>query len=395
VIVVCVCVCVNNVYRLRMPRFEINVVEANALPSADLNGKSDPYVEVCTATERQKTDVKKATLNPVWRETKIVSIANPNTDGIGFLVYDWDRIGANDIIAYGYISVIGVPMNGAPLDAWVALYKKSKKAKKAEKKAEKSAKSGKPPKPGVPGGRLHLIVRALDVVAMPPPPMAGMPPPPMAGMPPPSDPLMRHRMRRMLWKGRKPDGPAFMPAPSCPTLEKKEVEKLSEEEEEKEKEEAAAVSSSSSSSCSSSDEKPAEAASSSSSSSEEEAEMKKDSSEESEESEESEDSEEEERKPQMMYPPEVMLWCKRQMKKKYFRRMCRAYTVWYTRMTMLSEYYTLMQQQQQYPFYYYYYPTPVGAPFMGNQPQYMYPGFYPQGPYGMGHHHHHHHHRLF
>jgi len=171
-----------------MPRFEINVVEANALPSADLNGKSDPYVEVCTATERQKTDVKKATLNPVWRETKIVSIANPNTDGIGFLVYDWDRIGANDIIAYGYISVIGVPMNGAPLDAWVALYKKSKKAKKAEKKAEKSAKSGKPPKPGVPGGRLHLIVRALDVVAMPPPPMAGMPPPGMPPQPMPGQP---------------------------------------------------------------------------------------------------------------------------------------------------------------------------------------------------------------
>jgi len=167
-----------------MPRFEICVIEANNLPAADLSGKSDPYIEVCTAAGRQKTDVKKSTLNPVWRENKTVSLANPSTDGIGFLVYDWDRIGANDIIAYGYISVIGVPLNGAPLDAWVELYKKGKK-NKDKKAAKKAVKAGHPPKPGVPGGRLHLTVRALDV-APPPRPMA----PPMAPspMPPPGQP---------------------------------------------------------------------------------------------------------------------------------------------------------------------------------------------------------------
>jgi len=166
-----------------MPRYEIGVIEAQGLPSADLNGKSDPYIEVCSSV-RQKTEVKKATLNPVWRETKIVTVANPATDAIGFIVYDWDRLGANDIIAYGFISVIGVPPNGAPLDAWVALYKKSKKDQKKVKKA----KSGKIPKPGTPGGRLHLTVRALDPMPMAGPmpgqPPMGYPPQPMPGQPP-------------------------------------------------------------------------------------------------------------------------------------------------------------------------------------------------------------------
>jgi len=132
-----------------MVRFEIEVIEASGLPAADVGGTSDPYLEVCTSAGKQKTDTKKKTLSPVWREKKIVDVVNPKTDAVGFLVFDWDRVGANDLIAYGFISVMNVPPNGMPLDVWVELYKKSNKsAKKAnEKAAEKAAKAGKPPKP--------------------------------------------------------------------------------------------------------------------------------------------------------------------------------------------------------------------------------------------------------
>jgi len=170
-----------------MPRFEIQVIEAQGLPANDLNGKSDPYVEVCSAVGRQKTEVIKNTLNPIWRETKVVDVPNPMTDAIGFLVYDWDRMSANDIIAYGFISMLGLPPGGMPLDCWIDLYKKTKKdGKKSSKKEKKDAKSGKPPKPPTPGGRMHIIVRALDVPPMPAAPMMA----PMPGQPMPGQPMM-------------------------------------------------------------------------------------------------------------------------------------------------------------------------------------------------------------
>jgi len=164
-----------------MPRVEITIVEAQGIPAADLNGYSDPFLEVCTSAERQKTAVVKKTLNPIWREVKTVQVSNPATDAIGFLVFDWDRVGANDLIAYGFISLIGLYPNGVPLDCWVDLFKKSKSAQKAEKKAAKANKGV--PKPGVPGGRLHIVIRALDFQ----PPCPGVPPmmaaPPMMAPP--------------------------------------------------------------------------------------------------------------------------------------------------------------------------------------------------------------------
>jgi len=172
-----------------MVRFEIQVIEANGLPVADAGGTSDPYLEVCTSAERQKTQVVKKTLSPVWRETKIVSVMDPRKDAIGFLVFDWDRMSCDDVIAYSFISVMNVPTTGMPLDVWIDLYKKSKKAQKQQKKA---AKSGKIPKPTVPGGRLHIIIRALDVTAPPPmamPPQGYYPPQPMPGQPMPGQPM--------------------------------------------------------------------------------------------------------------------------------------------------------------------------------------------------------------
>jgi len=201
---------------LKMPRFEIQVIEAQGVPANDLNGKSDPYVEVCSAAGRQKTEVVKNTLNPVWRETKVVEVTNPMADAIGFLVYDWDRMSANDIIAYGFISMLGLPADGMPLDCWVDLYKKNKKDGKKSKKDKKNAKSGKPPKPPTPGGRIHLIVRALDVPAMPaaaPMPVQPMPGQPMPGQPMPGQPMMAPMPGQPM-----PGQPMMAPMPGQPMM---------------------------------------------------------------------------------------------------------------------------------------------------------------------------------
>jgi len=168
-----------------MPRVSVTIVAAMGLPAADFGGTSDPYIEVCSSSERQKTSVKNNTLSPIYNETKIVNVVNPLRDAIGFLVFDWDLVGINDIIAYSFISVARLPPNGAPIDMWIELYKKSKKAQKSAKKA---AKTGRPPKPTVPGGRLHIIVRLLDVPRMAPPPMVPTAPPPMVPSAPPMVP---------------------------------------------------------------------------------------------------------------------------------------------------------------------------------------------------------------
>jgi len=134
-----------------------------------------------------RNKVIKKTLSPVWRETKNISVMDPRKDAVGFLVYDWDAVGANDVIAYGFISVFNVPPTGVPLDLWIELYKKNKKDGKKAKKKE--VKSGKPPKPAQPGGRLHIIIRSLDVVAPPMPPQGYYPPQPMPGQPYPPQPM--------------------------------------------------------------------------------------------------------------------------------------------------------------------------------------------------------------
>jgi len=173
-----------------MVRVEVCIVEAQGLPAADMNGKSDPYCQISSSAERFKTEVCKNTLNPIWRETKVVNVMNPANDGIGFLIFDWDRLSANDIIAYGFISLIGVPPNGMPLDHWIPLFKKKKKDNKVQKVAKKVAGV---PKPGIPGGRLHIVVRLLDVAPTPmaapmAAPMGAYPPQPMPGQPMPGQP---------------------------------------------------------------------------------------------------------------------------------------------------------------------------------------------------------------
>ncbi len=143
--------------------YEIVVVEAAEVPVADSDGGSDPFLVISIGSKTHKTSVVKHSLNPVWNETKVIEIKDPMRDGVGFLLYDWDRFSVNDLIAYGFMSMIGIPPNGSPVDVWIPLYEKSKKAEKKEKKEVKEAsRSTMAPKPPKAGGRLHLVIRALD-----------------------------------------------------------------------------------------------------------------------------------------------------------------------------------------------------------------------------------------
>ena len=52
----------------------ITVISATAVPSADLNGKSDPFVKVTCGKIVNKTKVIEKTLTPQWNESKLLFI---------------------------------------------------------------------------------------------------------------------------------------------------------------------------------------------------------------------------------------------------------------------------------------------------------------------------------
>ncbi|KAM9879158.1 C2 domain-containing protein [Verticillium dahliae] len=75
---------INNMGTLR-----VDVLDAEDLPSADRNGKSDPYCKFeLNGEEVYKTKVQKKTLHPVWNEFFEVPV--PSRTGADFKVVIWD-----------------------------------------------------------------------------------------------------------------------------------------------------------------------------------------------------------------------------------------------------------------------------------------------------------------
>jgi hypothetical protein len=73
----------------------VDLLDGKGLPSADRNGKSDPYCVFTLADEKVfKSEVVKKTLAPVWNEKFEVQV--PSREAAKFVVevYDWDRVGA-------------------------------------------------------------------------------------------------------------------------------------------------------------------------------------------------------------------------------------------------------------------------------------------------------------
>lgn len=138
-----------------MPFVEIKILEASGLPSADVNGKSDPYVYVSTSKGEIETEVKKCTLAPVWNEMVVMEIGDPLKDAVGIQVYDWDRVGKHDYLC-GCSIMVNDLVPGVPKEGQFDLWKIDKKAWKKDKKKGVST----PPLKNC--GKIHLIIRALD-----------------------------------------------------------------------------------------------------------------------------------------------------------------------------------------------------------------------------------------
>ncbi|XP_064406965.1 protein unc-13 homolog D-like isoform X2 [Halichondria panicea] len=102
---------------------EVNLFQANKLPSLDSTGLSDPFVELTlmppwhfghTQSKKLKTSVKKKTLNPVFNEDFIMpaSKASLQTRGAVILltIFDYDLLRSNDLCGVCVVPCEDIPI---------------------------------------------------------------------------------------------------------------------------------------------------------------------------------------------------------------------------------------------------------------------------------------------
>lgn len=92
---------INNMGKLR-----VDVLDAMDLPSADRNGKSDPYCKFeLNGDEVYKTKVQKKTLQPAWNEFFEVAVPSRTASKFKVDVYDWDFADKPDFLGSAEINL--------------------------------------------------------------------------------------------------------------------------------------------------------------------------------------------------------------------------------------------------------------------------------------------------
>lgn len=85
---------INNMGNLR-----VEVLDAQDLPSADKNGKSDPYVKfVLNGEDVFKSKTQKKTLNPAWNEFFEITVPSRTAAKFKATVWDWDFADKPDVL---------------------------------------------------------------------------------------------------------------------------------------------------------------------------------------------------------------------------------------------------------------------------------------------------------
>jgi hypothetical protein len=105
----------------RRGKLTLAVLRGSDLKAMDLNGKSDPYVEVSVRTGAKiggkKTDiistpVIKKTLNPTWTKGNSITrhaVADTKYDVVKFKVWDKDTLSSDDLMGTGELKLGDVP----------------------------------------------------------------------------------------------------------------------------------------------------------------------------------------------------------------------------------------------------------------------------------------------
>jgi Ca2+-dependent lipid-binding protein len=113
-------------------KLTLTVVRGADLKAMDLNGKSDPYVEVQVRngakvggrrTDILSTEVVKKTLNPVWHKdntVKDLQVRDTKFDFLEFKVWDKDTLSSDDLMGEGSIMLDEFKI-GEKVEKWIPL----------------------------------------------------------------------------------------------------------------------------------------------------------------------------------------------------------------------------------------------------------------------------------
>ena len=111
---------------------DVYIISAENLPSADLNGKSDPFVNIKGVSEKKtyffhKTDIIFKTLDPVWDSdcTKPYQVPFVCCSELVFDIYDYDKIGFNDYLGTARLKLT-TSNNGQKVKLPIEVKKKTK-----------------------------------------------------------------------------------------------------------------------------------------------------------------------------------------------------------------------------------------------------------------------------
>lgn len=85
----------------------ITLIDGKDIRGVDRSGKSDPYVVFLLDNDEKvyKSQVQKKTLNPVWNEQFSVTIKSRVDQKLSFSLFDWDRVGAAELLGSGDINI--------------------------------------------------------------------------------------------------------------------------------------------------------------------------------------------------------------------------------------------------------------------------------------------------
>ncbi|CAH0493608.1 unnamed protein product [Peronospora farinosa] len=94
----------------------VTLIKAVDLPSADFNGKSDPYVVFMLANTTHTSSIIPVNLNPEWNpeETFAFIADDPKTAVLDVQVFDHDRISQDDKIAFCSVPLVKFLDNSKP-----------------------------------------------------------------------------------------------------------------------------------------------------------------------------------------------------------------------------------------------------------------------------------------
>ena len=101
-------------------KLNLRVIEAKNLPIVDIGGTCDGFCKIQFAQQKAQTRIIDNSLTPHWRQEFSFDILDIETDNLFIQLYDYDKIGKNDLISDLTIKTKSL-QSGKIIDKWYTM----------------------------------------------------------------------------------------------------------------------------------------------------------------------------------------------------------------------------------------------------------------------------------